>query len=287
MTENSVTSPVTVGEAQAGLRLHLGDTLETDRLLCFALGCERPYLYAHQEVRIDLAQGRRLAALLRRRLQGVPLAYLTGNCEFFSLEFEVTPAVLIPRPSTEVLVEVALGAMKKRANVLDLGTGCGAIAVAIARERPDVTLTACDNDADALALARRNAKHHGVEIEFAKSDWFSRLSGRRFDVIVSNPPYVEENDPALDPEVAVHEPHTALFAQDCGLACLRRIVAAAPEHLHNQGVLALEHGYNQADSVGWSMQASGFCNLRYTRDFDNHPRVITGIRKPAPCKKNH
>lgn len=286
MTESAVsaaatTATATISETRAWLRHHLGNALETDHLLCFILGCERSYLYAHQEDKIDLARGRYLATLLHRRLQGVPLAYLTGSCQFFSLEFEITPTVLIPRPATETLVEVGLASMKKRAHVLDLGTGCSAVAVAIAHERPDATITACDNDPDALALARRNAKRHGVEIEFVGSDWFSRLTGRRFDVIVANPPYVDRDDPALDAEVAAHEPHTALFAQDRGLACLRRIIAAAPEHLHDQGVLALEHGYNQAVSVGWSMEATGFLDLGCSHDCDGHPRVTAGTWKPA------
>ena len=266
---------------RAVLHRRLDDTLEVDHLLCTTLRCERSHLYAHRQARLDRADRLRLETLLKRRLQGMPLAYVTGSCEFFSLKLETTPDALIPRPATETLVETALAAMKRRARVLELGTGCGAVAIALAHRRPDAAVTACDFSTDALALARRNAKRHGVEVRFVASDWFVGFAGQRFDLIVANPPYLDERDPEVTSSVRAYEPHVALFARERGFACLRRIVADAPAHLNDRGTLVLEHGYNQAARVGRMLSAAGFSELRRTRDLAGHPRVAVG-RKTEP-----
>ena len=278
MIENPGFYANTIGEARAILRNRLENTLEVDCLLCAVLNCDRSYLYTQQRATISRADKRRLETLLQRRLQGTPLAYLIGNCEFFSLELEIRPGVLIPRPSTETLVETALVTMQRQARVLDLGTGCGCVAIALARRRPDVTVTACDINADALALARQNAKRHNVRINFIESDWFAGLPDRHVDLIVANPPYVDKHDPELEPEVLAHEPRSALFAGERGLACLRRIVTDAPEHLHHGGALALEHGYTQAIEVDRMMAAAGIVESGCTPDLAGHPRVTMGFK---------
>ena len=277
MTELS--TAITVGEAHAILRRRLESGVEADHLLCHALGCDRAHLYAHPEAALGPARRRHLEKLLQKRLGGVPAAYLGGTREFFSLEFEVTPDVLIPRPETETLVEVALAAAPQRARILDLGTGCGAVAVALAAARPDVEVTACDNSRAALAVAERNARRHGVSVSVVESDWFERLAGEHFDLIACNPPYVAVGDPHLDPAVAAHEPGAAVFAPDGGLGCLRRVIGEAPARLRSRGVLALEHGYNQAEAVARLMQAAGFGDVRCTKDLARQARVTTGTGK--------
>ncbi len=294
---NVVIAAATVGEARAALRQRLGRGLhvgtgvgtgvdtgagtdagddEGDYLLCHVLGCGRADLYAHPETTLAPRRRRRLESLLTKRLDGVPLAYLTGVREFFSLEFEVSPEVMIPRPETETLVETALTLTPEHARVLDLGTGCGAVAVAVAVARADATVTACDNHRDALAVAERNAARHGVSVSFVASDWFEKLPAGRFDVVVSNPPYVGAGDPELDPAVAAHEPAAAMFAEEGGLACLRRIIADAPGRLAAGGVLALEHGHTQADAVAELMKAARFDRVRCVHDAAGRPRVTLG-----------
>ena len=281
MIENTLSTATTVGEARAILLHHLGDTLEIDHLLCATLRCERSRLYAHRQMKISRADRLHLQTRLQRRLQGVPLAYVTGSCEFFSLELEITPDALIPRPATETLVEAALATMKQQARVLELGTGCGAVAITLAQQRPDATITACDISTDALALAQRNAKRHGVEVKYIESDWFNNLADQRFDLIVANPPYLDEQDPEVDPSVLAHEPRVALVARERGLACLHRIIADAPAHLYTPGALVLEHGYSQTTQVRKRLAAAGFSRLRCTRDLAGHPRVATGTKMPG------
>ncbi len=288
-----VLDATTVGEARAALHRRLARESdnganpgcnagcnagcdEGDYLLCHVMGCGRAELYAHPEATLAPARRRRLEVLLMKRLDGVPLAYLTGVREFFSLEFEVSPEVMIPRPETETLVETALALTPEHACILDLGTGCGAVAIAIAVARPDATITACDNRRGALAIAERNVARHHASVTFVESDWFEKLPGGRFDVIVSNPPYVGADDPDLDPAVAAYEPHAAVFAEEDGLACLRRIIAEAPRRLAERGVLVLEHGHTQADAVAALMRAAGFDGIHCIRDAADRPRVTLG-----------
>ncbi len=280
MTETALLAADTIADARAVLRQRLDDGREADYLLCCILGCERAHIYTHPETALDPACKQRLASLLQRRLDGTPLAYLAGTREFFSLQFEVTPQTLIPRPETETLVEVALALAPERARILDLGTGCGAVAVALAHTRPDADVVACDNSRDALTLAKRNAARHGVtNVSFVASDWFERLPDTLFELIVANPPYVADDDPDLDPAVAVHEPNAAVFAQNDGLACLRRIIADAPARLREHGALALEHGHTQAEAVARLMHAANFCDIHCTHDLAGRPRVTAGIKQ--------
>ncbi len=291
MTETSpLPAAATIGTARAILRRRLNSGIEADCLLCRTLACARPYLYAHPETVLAPARKRRLETLLQRRLDGVPLAYLTGVREFFSLEFEVTPAVLIPRPETETLVEIAIKIAPGNADVLDLGTGCGTIAVALARARPDAAITACDNSRGALAVAIRNAQRLGASnVSFVASDWFEQLPDARYDVIVANPPYVRDGDPDLDPAVAAYEPTAAVVAQDHGLADLRRIIGGAPARLRDGGALAVEHGHTQAAAVAGLMHAAGFSDIHCAADLAGRPRVSIGTKRSrsANNEKKH
>ena len=266
----------TVGEARATLRRRLDSGVEADSLLCRVCGCERARLYARPETTLTPTQRRRLEALAEKRAGGVPLAYLVGAREFFSLEFEVAPGVLIPRPETETLVETALALAPKDARVLDLGTGCGAVAVALARARPDTRITACDNSDNALLLAKRNAQRHSVRVSLFRSHWFDHLPRTRYDLIVANPPYVSADDPDLDPAVTTHEPAAAVVAREGGLACLREIIEAAPARLRDGGALAVEHGYEQAEAVARLMRSAGFDDVRCAPDLAGRPRVSSG-----------
>ncbi len=286
MTDVPLSAAATIGEARAALHRRLGDGLETDHLLCRVLNCERPHLYAHPEATFEPSFRRCLETLLLKRLGGTPLAYLTGVREFFSLPFEVAPETLIPRPETETLVGVALAAAPTHARILDLGTGCGAIAIAIAHTRPDTTVWACDNSRGALAIAQRNAKRHSVRnVSFFESDWFDQLPAARFDVIVGNPPYVAADDPDLDSTVAAHEPNAAVFAADNGLACLNRVIADTPARLGDRGVMAIEHGYTQAETVARLMETAGFGDVHCTPDLNGHPRVTAGVKKQDSHEK--
>jgi release factor glutamine methyltransferase len=206
---------------------------------------------------------------------GQPLAYVLGHWEFWGLELAVTPNVLIPRPESETLVEFAVKHAANGARVLDLGTGSGAIAIALKHERPDVCVTATDIHSSALATARCNARRHGCEIEFAHSNWFDALNAK-WDLIVSNPPYIAEADPHL-PDL-VHEPAHALTAGHDGMQDIRNIILKARDYLNPHGVLALEHGYDQAGAVVDLLHASGFTGVDSIDDLAGIPRVTHGAR---------
>lgn len=260
----------------------LGDRLEAEVLLTHALGKPRSWLIAHAGDALDEAQLRAYDALVQRRRQGEPVAYLTGRRGFWSLELEVTPATLIPRPETELLVELALERLPKdqRARVLDLGTGSGAIALAIARERPAAQVTATDASPDALAVAQRNAAAHGLaNVDFALGDWLSPLAGQRFDLIVSNPPYIEAHDPHLAQGDLRFEPPGALASGDDGLDDIRRIVSQARPHLPAGGWLLMEHGWNQGAAVRALLQQAGYGEVFTAQDLEHRDRV-TGGRHP-------
>ena len=249
---------------------------ETDYLVCHALGKNRAWLYANGHLCLEPDSEQHLRDIVARRARGVPFAYLTGVREFYSLDFEVGPAVLVPRPETEVLVECALDGLPRGAEVLDLGTGCGNLIVAIAHTRRDVRATATDTSREALAVARRNAARHGLHnIRFLESDWFGNVDGR-FDLIVGNPPYIGDNDPQLDDEVAAHEPGAALFAGGDGLAHLRQITAHARNHLKPGGRLIVEHAPMQDAAVRAMMHTAGFAPVHSARDAAGRPRACIG-----------
>lgn len=252
--------------------------LEARVLATFAWSVTPAWLIAHDHDLPTPEQAAQYTALLARRLTGEPVAYLTGTREFYGREFQVTPAVLIPRPDTELLVECALARLPPEAamSVLDLGTGSGCIAVTLALERPCARVTAVDRSADALAIARSNARALGAAVEFLTSDWFAALGGRRFDLIVSNPPYVAVGDPHLRRGDVRFEPATALASGHDGLDDLRRLVASARDHLAPHGSLLLEHGYDQADTVRALLQASGFDQAHSWKDLAGIERVSGG-----------
>lgn len=215
---------------------------------------------------------------MERRAAGEPIAYLTGNCEFYGLEFRVTPAVLIPRPETELLVDLALERLpvEGRARVLDLGTGSGCIAVSLGRQRPRMEVWAADAAPAALEVARDNALRLGATVRFVRSDWLADLAGERFDLILSNPPYVAAGDPHLSRGDLRFEPASALVAGEDGLNDIRRIVAAAPAHLAPGGWLLFEHGYDQAQRCRALLTAAGFGQVTSWRDLAGIERVSGG-----------
>jgi len=255
----------------------LADRLEAEVLLVHALGKPRSWLIAHATDVLEPAQVDAFQALVRRRRQGEPVAYITGCRGFWSLELEVTRATLIPRPETELLVELALERLPADAQVADLGTGSGAIALAIAHERPDAQVTATDASADALAVARRNAAKHGLaRVRFLHGDWLAPLTGQRFHMVVSNPPYIESADPHLQQGDLRFEPATALASGVDGLDDIRRIVEGARKHLQPGGWLLMEHGWNQGEAVRAVLQAAGYGDVFTSQDLEQRDRVSGG-----------
>jgi len=219
-----------------------------------------------------------LLAAAARRARGEPLAYICGRRGFWHLDLEVTPAVLVPRPETEGLVERALQVAGPSGAALDLGTGSGAIAIAFASERPAWQVTAIDLSPEALAVARRNADRVVPgRLRLLHGRWFEPVADERFDVVMSNPPYIDAADPALDDPALRHEPRLALTPGADGLAALREIVAAAPHHLTPGGRLLLEHGAAQAAAVRALLEAQGFSHVVSHRDLDGHERVTEGL----------
>jgi release factor glutamine methyltransferase len=215
---------------------------------------------------------------IRQRTGGVPVAYLLGRREFWSLDFEVSPAVLVPRPETELLVQRALDVVDTaHARVADLGTGSGAIAIALAHERPQWSVTGTDVSPQALAIARRNgsALVNG-RVEWLQGDWFAPLAGRRFDALMSNPPYIEGDDPVLSGDGLRHEPRAALTPEGDGMAALTTLINGAPDHLGCGGWLLLEHGAGQAEGIRTRLVARGFTSVTSHRDLAGHERVTEG-----------
>ena len=222
--------------------------------------------------------------LLNRRVDGEPVAYLIGEQGFWTLNLKVTPATLIPRPETELLVESVLAnAQATHAQVadlklLDLGTGSGAIALALASEQPGWQVTAVDYSQEALVVAQDNGRNHKLSnVNFLRSDWFSALAvSQKFDVIVSNPPYIDERDPHLSQGDVRFEPSTALVAPNNGLADIETIARSAPKFLNANGWLLFEHGYDQGDAAVSLLQQLGFRNVRCVQDFGGRDRVTQG-----------
>ncbi len=249
-------------------------------LLAHLLGKPVTWIYAHPEEAVSAPQAERFHQLLARRGAGEPLAYLTGEKDFWSLTLKVTPATLVPRPETELLVEVGLelGDGDEGITILDLGTGSGAIALAIAHERPWWQVTATDLSAEALAVAKENARKLGLKnLRFLQGRWYDPLpANARFQLILSNPPYVAENDPHLQGDGVRHEPRAALTAGPEGLDELRTIVRGAPAHLDPGGWLAVEHGAEQGQAVQALFQEAGFEKVETRRDLAGNDRVTLG-----------
>ncbi|MGY3909889.1 peptide chain release factor N(5)-glutamine methyltransferase [Aeromonas piscicola] len=258
---------------------------DADVLLCHLLGCRRSYLMTWPERTLDAAQQARLQDWLSRRLNGEPIAHLVGEREFWSLPLKVSPATLIPRPDTEVLVEQALARLPPRpasphqapCALLDLGTGTGAIALALKSERPDADVWAVDRMPEAAALARANSAALGLPITVRDGSWFEPLSGApRFGMIVSNPPYIDGADPHLAEGDVRFEPRSALVADEQGLADIRLIVAGAPAHLLPGGWLLLEHGWQQGEAVRQLLLQHGYSQVETVRDYGDNERVTLG-----------
>jgi release factor glutamine methyltransferase len=253
--------------------------LEAELLMCHVLSRERSYLYGHPEALLSAAQIDQYHRLLARRQAGEPLAYITGVKEFWSLPFTVTKAVLIPRPETELVVELALACFpaQRPVTLADLGTGCGAIACAIAHGRPLWRVIATDCCEPALRIARSNAETLELEnIDWLAGRWLCPLARRRFEIIVSNPPYVSEGDSYLmRPELA-HEPRSALTSRKEGLADIQQIVSQAPDILSDGGVLILEHGYDQGPQVRRILEHRGFREVQTHLDLAGIERVTLG-----------
>jgi release factor glutamine methyltransferase len=256
--------------------------LDAEVLLAHLLAVQRSHLRSHPEEPVagTAASYRRL---IERRARGEPLAYLTGTREFWSLPFKVTRAVLVPRPETELLVERALALRAEpQGRAADLGTGSGAVALAFASERPHWQIIATDLSAEALAVARANAADLTIGwVDFRHGSWFTPLAGEHFDLILSNPPYVAADDPALAAAALTYEPRLALTPGPDALACLRAIARDAPQHLNRGGWLLLEHGPTQAAAVRRELVLAGFTYVRSQRDLAGHERVTEGQYDPV------
>ena len=263
--------------AQSGLPL-----LEARMLAERVLGKPRAWLIAHADEAPEPGAERAYAELVARRRRGEPVAYILGEREFHGLEFGVTPAVLIPRPETELLVDLALAriARHRAPRVLDLGTGSGAIAVTLAKQRPDAHITAVDADYAALSVARANASRHGVSVRFFCGDWFAPVAAERFDLIVSNPPYVASADAHLALGDVRFEPKRALCGGADGLDCIRAIVAAAPAHLIAGAWLLLEHGHDQAAACRALLLGCGLAAVQSWPDLAGIARASGGRAAP-------
>jgi release factor glutamine methyltransferase len=273
---------IRVADALAALRTRLAAAspsagLDAELLVAQVLGAGRSSLAADPDRGLAPEELLALESLVRRRLAGEPVAYLTGRREFWSIELEVTPDVLVPRPETELLVERVLAAIAglEKPAVLDLGTGSGAIAIAVAAERPDAEVTATDASAAALGVAQRNAAGLGLRnLRFCKGDWYTPLAGARFNAIVSNPPYVAAGDPAL--AALAHEPRLALVGGSDGLEALAVVASGAPRHLLPGGWLLVEHGASQGAAVRRLLQSAGLERVTTRADLAGLDRATEG-----------
>jgi release factor glutamine methyltransferase len=265
----------------AGLAPAATPDLDAQLLLAHVLGTSRARLRSHPEDAASDVQSARYIELIERRATGEPLAYVIGRRDFWSLRLTVTPAVLVPRPETELLVERALDLRREEyGRVVDLGTGSGAIALTLASERPGWQVSATDVSEEALAIARSNAESLDLKrVQFLHGSWFEPLAGRTFDLIVSNPPYVAADDPAMQDPALRHEPRGALTPGFDAMVSLRTIIASAPDYLERDGWLLLEHGSDQAAEVARELVARGLRHVRSHRDLAGHERMTEAQKK--------
>ena len=279
---NSIRSALLQAQAQLNVS-HQPDAIdaryESQLLLQHALKVNRAWLIAHENDDVAADVQREFDALIQRRIDGEPIAYILGSREFYGLNLTVTPATLIPRPDTEILVDIALEKIpaNQPVQILDLGTGTGAIALAIAQQRPQAQITGVDASRPALEVAMNNSQQLQIaNIHFILSDWFNKLNDARFDVIVSNPPYIEEADTHLQQGDLRFEPISALASGADGLDDIRRIIDGCLVHLNPQGWLMFEHGYNQAETVRELMAQTGLVNIETFKDLGGNDRVTIG-----------
>ncbi len=263
--------------------------IDAQYLLMHVLKKELVWLRLHEDVHVSPAQEDFFETLLARRQQGEPVAYLTGSRGFWTLDLAVNRHTLIPRPETEMLVEFALEKIPAGAawQVLDLGTGSGAIALAIKKERPECVVSAVDASRDALAVAMNNAAHLQLPVEFIYSDWFSALSGQRFDLLLANPPYIDADDAHLGQGDVRFEPLSALVSAANGLQDLARIAVEAPSHAGPGAWLAVEHGHEQGAAVRRILEQNGFAGIESRRDLGGHERITFGCLLAVAGSESH
>ena len=255
------------------------EKLDVELLLSAVLGVSREYLHTWPDKILNHAELIGFERLLEERTHGKPVAYILGKKEFWSLTLKVNTATLIPRPETELLVDIILNKFSaiKNLSVLDLGTGSGAIALALATEQPTWQITAVDYCSDALAVARENASNYGItSVEFIQSNWYSNLHNREYDIIVSNPPYIAEGDPTLAQYVLAYEPNTALISGQAGLADILYIIQRAKYFLKKNGFILLEHGHQQNQEVKSILRQYRYKNIQCHTDLSGKLRAVSG-----------
>jgi len=258
--------------------------LDSEVLLAHVLNKPRSWLHAWPEKSLESESAEQFESLVRERQAGKPIAYILGQREFWSLPFIVNEHVLIPRPETELLVEILLSALPKAlaTTVLELGTGSGAVALSIAKERPFWEITAVDISSEALVIAQQNAEALGIDtVGFIQSDWFSSVPAQKFDVIISNPPYIADDSPYLVEGDVQHEPRKALISGPDGLDDIRKISRDALNYLKPEGLLCLEHGYDQGEVVREILKVAGYCNIRTQKDLQGLDRMTWCIFKDS------
>jgi release factor glutamine methyltransferase len=249
--------------------------LDAQVLLLHILQKPRSYLFTWPEHELNAEQQQQFELFCQRRLQGEPVAHITGQREFWSLSLEVNATTLIPRPDTETLVEQALEmAVPATAKVLDLGTGTGAIALALGSEMPNWQITAVDRVSNAVNLAMRNQKRLNINNVYVKqSNWFSELQGEKFDLIVTNPPYIKQDDIHLGQGDVRFEPLSALVAEDAGMSDIKQIIIQSRDYLLSSGYLLIEHGFEQGEAVRYFFKKMAFVNIKTVKDLGNNDRV--------------
>lgn len=259
--------------------------LDAEVLLAHCLDKPRSYLYAHPEAQLEDSRWQQFRQLVARRMEPTPIAYLLGTREFYSLDFHTGPQALVPRPETELLVELALQKLPagEALKACDLGTGTGIIAITLKKERPAAEIYATDVDPGCLELARSNARQHSVDIEWIESDWYRGLpTSMGFDLIVSNPPYIAADHPFLTQGDLPAEPQLALTPGSTGLEALQQIISGAHVHLANGGYLILEHGYDQQAAVAELLAANAFTDIHCFNDLNGLPRASLAKRVENP-----
>ncbi|QIZ77084.1 peptide chain release factor N(5)-glutamine methyltransferase [Ferrimonas lipolytica] len=251
--------------------------LDAELLLLFCINKPRSFVFTWPDHPLDEATLMQLQSILQRRINGEPIAHIIGQREFWSLPLQVNASTLIPRPDTESLVEAALGlALPHQAAVVDLGTGTGAIALALKSEMAQWQVEAVEFSAEAVQLARANAAQLNLAVEVSQGSWFEPVQNKRFDLVVSNPPYIDPTDHHLDQGDVRFEPLSALIADNHGLADIEHIVATAPRHLNQGGYLMIEHGYDQGAVVKDIFERAGFANVRVGQDYGQRDRYTLG-----------